>query len=210
VYTPLGEAPELPKTVQVLYSDDAIRKVPVSWGQYDPALLDVKGSFTLRGMVARTNQGATITVYTGSPKNLVENAGFESDLSAWLVEGSTGAVKVGREPANAHSGDFALNYWLASEFEFTLSQTVTGLENGTYTLSAWIQGGGGDTLQLYASDYGGDTLVVDFENTGWQDWHNPTIENIVVTSGQCTIGLKVVSEGDTWAWLDEVELFLNE
>ncbi len=210
VYAPLGEAPELPKTVQVLYSDDAIRKVPVSWGQYDPALLDVTGNFTLRGMVARTNQGATITVYMGSPKNLVENAGFESGLSAWLVEGSTSAVKVGREPANAHSGDFALNYWLASKFEFTLSQTVTGLENGTYTLSAWIQGGGGDSLQLYASDYGGDTLAVDFQNTGWQDWHNPTIENIVVTSGQCTIGLKVVSEGDTWAWLDEVELFLNE
>ena len=210
VYTPLREAPELPKTVQVLYSDDAIRQVPVSWGQYDPALLDEKGSFTLRGMVARTNQSATITVYTGSPKNLVENAGFESDLSAWLVEGSTSAVKVGREPANAHSGDFALNYWLASEFEFTLSQTVTGLENGTYTLSAWIQGGGGDTLQLYASDYGGETLAVDVVNTGWQNWHNPTIENIVVTSGQCTIGLKVVSDGDTWAWLDEVELFLNE
>lgn len=210
VYVPLGEAPDLPKTVQVLYSDDAIRKVPVSWGQYDPALLDVKGSFTLRGMVARTNQGATITVYTGSPKNLVENAGFESGLSPWLVEGSTSAVKIGREPVNAHSGEFALNYWLAGEFEFTLSQTVTGLENGTYTLSAWIQGGGGDALQLYASDYGGDTLVVDFENTGWQNWHNPTIENIVVTNGQCTIGLRVVSGGDTWAWLDEVGLFLSE
>lgn len=210
VYIPLGEAPELPKTVQVLYSDDAIRKVPVSWGQYDPALLDVKGSFTLRGMVAQTNQRATITVYTGSPKNLVENAGFESGLSAWLVEGSTSAVKIGREPVNAHSGDFALNYWLAGEFEFTLSQTVTGLENGTYTLSAWIQGGGGDALQLYASDYGGDTLLVDFENTGWQNWQNPTIENIVVTNGQCTVGLRVVSEGDTWAWLDEVGLFQSE
>ncbi len=210
VYAPLGEAPELPKTVQVLYSDDAIREVPVNWGQYDPALLDVAGSFTLRGRVARTNQGATITVYTGSPKNFVENAGFENGLSAWLVEGSSSAVKIGREPANAHSGDFALNYWLASEFEFTLSQTVTDLENGTYTLSAWIQGGGGDDLRLYASDYGGDTLAVDFVNTGWQNWHNPTIEKIVVTSGQCTIGLKVVSEGDTWAWLDDVELFLNE
>jgi arabinogalactan endo-1,4-beta-galactosidase len=210
VYAPLGEAPELPKTVQVLYNDDAIRKVPVSWGQYDPALLDVAGSFTLRGMVARTNQGATITIYMGSPKNFVENAGFESGLDAWLVEGSTSAVKIGREPANARSGDFALNYWLAGEFEFTLSQTITGLENGTYTLSAWIQGGGGDAVQLYASDYGVDTLAVDFELTGWQDWHNPTIENIVVTNGQCTIGLKVVSEGNTWAWLDDVELFLNE
>jgi len=210
VYVPLGEAPDLPKTVAVLYSDDAIREVPVSWGQYDSALLDEKGSFTLRGMVARTNQGATLTVYTGSPKNLVENGGFESGLSPWVVEGSTSAVKIGREPANAHSGDFALNYWLAGAFEFSLSQTVAGLEDGIYTLTAWIQGGGGDAPQLYASDYGGDSLAVDFENTGWQAWHNPTIENIVVTNGQCTVGLRVVSGGDTWAWLDEVALFLSE
>lgn len=210
VYAPLGEAPELPTTVEVLYRDDAVREVPVEWGRYNPALLDEKGSFTLRGVVEGTDRKASITVFTGSPKNHVENAGFENGLSPWQVKGSTSAVKLGKEPVNAHSGDFALNYWLASEFEFTLSQTVTGLENGTYTLSAWIQGGGGDALQLYASDYGGDTLVVDFENTGWQNWQNPTIENIVVTNGQCTIGLRVVSEGDTWAWFDEVELFQNE
>jgi arabinogalactan endo-1,4-beta-galactosidase len=210
VYAPLGEAPELPMTVEVLYLDDAIREVPVEWGRYNPNLLDEKGSFTLRGVVEGTDRKASITVFTGSPKNHVENAGFENGLSPWHVEGSTSAVKLGKEPVNAHSGDFALNYWLAGEFEFTLSQTVTGLENGSYTLSAWIQGGGGDALQLYASDYGGDTLVVDFENTGWQNWQNPTIENIVVTNGQCTIGLKVASEGDTWAWLDEVGLFQSE
>jgi arabinogalactan endo-1,4-beta-galactosidase len=210
VYAPLGEPPELPSAVRVLYSDDAIREVPVAWDAFDPALLDVKGSFTLKGEVEGTDQDASVTVFTGSPKNYVENAGFENGLSPWLVEGSTAAVKIGNEPANAYSGDFALNYWLAGEFDFTVSQTVTGLENGTYTLSVWIQGGGGDDLQLYASDYGGDTLVVDFENIGWQNWQNPTIDGIIVTNGQCTIGLGVVSEGDTWAWVDDVSLTRSE
>ena len=36
------------------------------------------------------------------------------------------------------------------------------------------------------------------------------LENVVVTNGQCTIGLRVVSGGDTWAWLDEVAFFLSE
>jgi arabinogalactan endo-1,4-beta-galactosidase len=210
VYAPLGEAPELPTTVELLYSDDAIREVPVEWDAYDPALLDVKGSFTLKGEVRGTDQDASITVFTGSPKNYVENAGFENGLSPWLVQGSTTAVKIGNEPANAYSGDFALNYWLAGAFEFTVSQTVTGLENGTYSLSVWIQGGGEDALQLYASDYGGDTLVVELDNTGWLNWQNPTIENIVITNGQCTIGLRVVSEGDTWAWVDDVRLIQSE
>jgi arabinogalactan endo-1,4-beta-galactosidase len=78
-------------------------------------------------------------------------------------------------------------------------------------LSAWIQGGGGEeTLQLFASGCGGDTLTVDIRNTGWQEWQNPAIEDIVVRNGECTIGLKVVSNGGSWAFFDEVGLFQNK
>jgi arabinogalactan endo-1,4-beta-galactosidase len=209
VYAALGEAPELPATVEVLYTDDAIRQVAVEWGTYDPALLDVKGSFDLRGTLEGTDRQASITVFTGSPKNHVENGGFENGLSPWLVEG-TGSVRVGNEPANACSGDWALNYWSAGEFEFTVSQTVAGLENGTYTFSAWIQGGGGDDVEVYVSDYGGGELVYGFEMTGWLQWVNPTIENIAVTTGQCTVGLRVSSPGDTWAWFDDASLIMAE
>jgi arabinogalactan endo-1,4-beta-galactosidase len=210
IYVPLSEAPELPTTVEVVYSDDAIRNVAVAWDAYDPALLDEVGSFTLSGAVEGTDRRAVVTVYTGSPKNYVENPGFENGLTSWVVEGRSSAVDVSNELQNVHDGGYALHYWAEGAFEFTVSQTIRGLENGTYTLSAWIQGGGEDALQLYASDYGGDTLVVDFENTGWQEWQNPTIENIVVTNGQCTVGLRVVSDGGTWAFFDEVGLFQNE
>ena len=120
------------------------------------------------------------------------------------------AVDISNELQNIHNGNFALHYWANAPFEFTVSQTVTGLENGTYTFSAWMQGGGGDTLQLYASDYGGDTLTVDFTTTAWREWKNPTIENIVVTNGQCTISLKVASGGGTWDFFDDAGLFLAE
>ena len=65
-------------------------------------------------------------------------------------------------------------------------------------------------MQLYASDYGGDTLTVDFTTTAWREWKNPTIENIVVTNGQCTISLKVASGGGTWDFFDDAGLFLAE
>jgi len=93
--------------------------------------------------------------------------------------------------------------WL-NPFEFTVSQSITGLVKGEYTLSAWIQGGGGEkTLQLFA-DCGGESLTLDISNAGWQQWQNPTL-SIPVTDGACTIGLKVVSNGASWAFVDDVE-----
>ena len=73
-----------------------------------------------------------------------------------------------------------------------------------------MQGGGQDTLQLFASGYGGEVVVVDFEAKGWREWQNPVIENIVVTNGQLTIGLKVTSAGGTWGFFDDAGLFLAE
>ena len=210
LHVSLGEPPELPTTVEALYSDDAIRSVPVTWEVYDPALLDEVGSFTLKGAVAGTNLRAIAIIHTDSPKNYVENPGFEDGIAPWGVTGKPTAVDISNEIQNVHKGDHALHYWAEEPFEFTVSQTITGLENGTYTFSAWMHGGGEDALQLYASDYGGDTRVIDFANAGWQEWLNPTLENIVVTNGQCTIGLRVISDGETWGFFDETGLFLVE
>jgi hypothetical protein len=143
----------------------------------------------------------------GGQKNQVGNPGFESgDFTAWTVEGSTNAVDISNEAVNIHEGDYALHYWLDTPFEFAVTQTLTGLDNGVYTLSAWIQGGGGEgTLQLLARDCGGEPLTLDISNTGWQQWQNPTLPDIAVANGECTIGLKVVSSGGSWAFFDEVE-----
>ena len=144
--------------------------------------------------------------------NLIENSSFETgDLTSWTVAGSAEAVNVSNEIQNIRDGKYALHYWLNGPFEFTVSQAITGLENGTNTLNAWIQGRGGEkTLQMFASDYGGETLTLDINNAGWQQWQNPTIGGFTVTNGKCTIGLKVVSDGGSWAFFDEVVLIRNK
>lgn len=208
VFVPLSEAPELPATVKVIFSDDAIRDVPVDWDSYPPPLLDTVGNFILNGQIEGSSKYAVATIYTGSAKNFALNPGFENEQAPWVVEGSTSAVNISNEVQNIHSGNFALHYWAEGSFEFTVSQTITGLENGTYTFNIWMQGGGGDTLQLFASEYGGETLSVNFAGKGWREWQNPTIENIVVTNGQCTISLKVKSNGGTWGFFDDAGLYL--
>lgn len=205
----LGEIFKLPATLPVVYRDDSIKKVEVTWDDINPNKLETEGTFTINGTAAGTDLKAAADIIVGGPKNYVNNPGFETgDFTFWLVEGTNQAVDISSEVQNLHSGTYALHYWLDGPFEFTVSQTITGLENGTYTLSAWIQGGGGEeTLQLFASDYGGETLTTEIINTGWQVWTNPTIGDIVITNGQCTLGLKVVSTGGSWAFFDEAGLF---
>jgi len=168
------------------------------------------GDFKLNGKIEGTESYVVATVYTGSAKNFAANPGFENGEAPWVIEETVTAVDISEELQNVYNGGHALHYWADGPFEFTVSQTITGLENGTYTFSAWMQGGGGDTLQLIASDYGGETLTVDFAGKGWLEWQNPTIENIVVTEGQCTITFKVSSGGGTWGFFDDVGLFLAE
>jgi arabinogalactan endo-1,4-beta-galactosidase len=209
---PLGEMLKLPATVQAVYSDDSIKKVVAIWDKVDPTMRQTAGTFTVNGTVAGTDLKANADITVGTEKNYLENPGFETgDFAPWTVEGSIDAVDISNEAANIHEGDYALHYWLGEPFEFTVSQTITGLENETYYLSAWIQGGGEEeTLQLSVSGYGGDTLTVDIRNTGWQEWKNPTIEDITITNGECTISLKVISTGGNWAFFDEVGLFWKE
>jgi len=210
VFVPLSEEPELPATVKVIFSDDAIREVAVDWDSFPPPLLEKVGNFKLNGKIEGTDSFVVATVYTGSAKNFAKNPGFENGESPWVIEETMSAVDISDELQNVRNGKFALHYWADEAFEFTVSQTITGLENGTYTFSTWMQGGGGDTLQLYASDYGGETLSVDFAGKGWLEWQNPIIENIVVMNGQCTITFKVTSGGGTWGFFDDVGLFVAE
>lgn len=210
VFVPLSEKPDLPEKVKVIYSDDAIRETSVKWDSYPPPFLEKVGSFKLNGKIEGTDSYAVATVYTGSAKNFAVNPGFENGQEPWVVDGSVSAVNVSDELQNVHAGNSALHYWADGAFEFTVSQTITGLENGTYSFSIFMQGGGGDTLQLFASDYGGDVLSTDFAAKGWREWQNPIIENIVVTNRQCTITIKVISGGGTWGFFDDAGLFITE
>ena len=212
IRTHIDEMPILPTDVKAVFSDDSIRNIAVKWDAIDPAKLEQNTSFTINGTVEGTDMVALANIIVNGQKSLVENAGFESgDLTSWVLEGSIGAVNISNEAQNIHTGTYALHYWLNDPFTFSLTQKITGLENGTYSLSIWIQGGGGEnSIQLFANGYGGDMLTVNINNTGWQQWQNPAIQNILVSNGECTIGLKVDAKAGNWAFIDDVSLTKNK
>jgi len=210
VTTPKGTEPVLPAKVDVLYNDGSIQATDATWDAVDPALWNAAGKFTVNGTVSGVSRQATVEINVTDKPNLLQNPGFEDGLTGWTIAGASGAAKIEKNAGNAHSGAQALNYWQGSPYSFKVSQTVTGLKDGIYTLKAWSSGGGGESkLRLVAENYGGTELGTDTVNTGYNDWHSYTVENIHVTSGQLTVGFDVEAPGEVWGYFDDFELVLE-
>ncbi|WP_051251125.1 glycosyl hydrolase 53 family protein [Paenibacillus harenae] len=207
-----GAMPSLPATAGVLYNEGSISNTAVTWDAIAEGKLNKPGKFTLEGTVTGLNQKASIEITVLANPNLVQNEGFESgNLTHWSLTGTENSGKIAENAGNAHSGTYAFNYWNGSNYTYQLTQTVTGLENGTYTLKAWSSGGGGETkLKLFGGTAGGTTLSTDVVNTGYNVWKQYTVPNIVVTNGQAKIGFDVEAPAGTWGYFDDIELVKEE
>lgn len=136
-------------------------------------------------------------------RQIVLNPSFEEQQVGWNIEGNINGIKL--EGTNAKTGEWALNY---GNEAFTVSQTMTGLENGTYQLEVWVQGENGKGVELFAHPSSGDRVSLRITNTGWANWSNPTIREIEVTDGTCTIGITSTG-GSQWGWIDDFKLSLK-
>jgi len=206
VSTTAGKLPILPSEANVIYSDASIRSLPVEWSAIEPQLYSQSGTFTIVGTITNINTRIFANVRVTN-KNYVNNSGFENGLIDWTVTGDTKAISINTTQSDAYSGKQSLGWWSSTPFEVTVYQKISGLENGYYTLSAYLEGSGGENeLELFAIDYGGTRLSVSVHDNGWRSWQHPIIPLIKVTNGQCTIGLYINGNSNNWGTIDDVEL----
>lgn len=209
----IGTDPELPDTVSVIYNDRSEAQVPVIWNTDDFAAIDTEngGNFTVSGTLEDgTEVTAAVTV---DRINYVQNPSFEdSDTSMWTVNysGETDPTDYQVKAADAHSGEVAFHFWSGSaDMDFSIEQSFTDLEPGTYELSAFSQGGDlsdDASMELYAL-VNGRELTSPFKLTTYADWQNPAIPEIKVTDGSLTIGVRYKCNVNSWGTLDDVTLY---
>lgn len=208
----IGAEAGLPETVNVIYNDRSEKQVPVTWNADDVAAIDTEngGEFTVTGSLDDgTEVTATVTVERG---NYVQNPSFEdADTSMWTVtySGETDPTDYQVKAADAHSGEVAFHFWSGdSDMDFSIEQSFTDLEPGTYELSAFSQGGdlsADASMELYAV-VDGKELTAPFTLTSYADWQNPTVSGIKVTDGTLTIGVRYQCNRNSWGTLDDVTL----
>lgn len=146
----------------------------------------------------------------GQGNNYVLNPTFEADrvsqtqLTGWTVApadasniNSTSQRRTGRWGVHLTGSK-------------TFSQSVTGLPNGTYTLSAWIKSSGGQTsAQLFARGFGGSDMGISLSAAA-SSWTKKTVSGIKVTNGTMRVGVQSSGTTSQWLALDDFELVKND
>lgn len=208
----------LPETAQVVYNDKtANREVPVAWNEEQIAAVDtnVGGKYQVEGTLQDEELDEEYRTVVANVEvkliNYVVNSGFEdSDTSMWNVtyNGKENPTDYRVNAKDAKTGETAFHFWSASEMDFSIEQEVTGLEPGTYQLSAFSQGGdmlSSSVLELYAvAD--GQEYSQSFELTGYADWKEPTVTDITLTGDSMVVGIRMKCNGGSWGTVDDVTL----
>ena len=229
----------MPDTADVVFTDRSVIPVAVKWDEDMVAAIDtsVSGTYDVRGTFVLVNdlilpidpdsnennaeegafsQEVIDTLMNSQPTahvnvarvNLIANSSFEdADTSMWEITGS--GTDFQDKSSDAYSGDISLHFWSTGEVNFTVQQTLTGLEPGTYEFGLYIQGGDASGADMYIyADNGADRLTEATEVTSWCDWHNPVISEIEVSEdGTLTVGASVGAPAKAWGTLDDFYLY---
>lgn len=209
----VGEDLVLPESIDVVYNDRSQnKKQSVSWNEAQMKAIDTTkaGSYEIKGAL---EDGTTVTAHVEVEMvNYAVNPGFEDkNRSMWKVsyEGEANPTDYQVKADDAHSGETAFHFWSGdSDMEFSLEQEVTGLENGTYQLSVFSQGGdmsSDASMELYAVTADGEQTEP-FMLTTYNDWQNPTIKEIKVTDGTVKIGVRFQCNVGSWGTVDDFTL----
>lgn len=217
----MGDQFILPQEVTAIYNDGVSELLPVTWNAEEQAKIAqivtlgdnaAAGTYQVTGDLVGWPQKVICKVNV-QPRNFVQNFSFEEeDMSAWVVmypEGTKECTDRQEKKDDAYTGDYSFHYWAVGDVSFTLTQTFTGLPEGTYALSASLQGNqskDGDRIILFAN-VSGLKSQTEVSLEGWQEWQIPLIENIEVKDGSLTIGVDLECAPGSWGTLDDFFLY---
>ena len=140
--------------------------------------------------------------------NFVDNYSFEDeDMSMWTItniDDVTDEVFVVDKSSDAVTGTHSLHFYSTQDVNFTVEQTITGLEPGTYYFQITLHGGDARTqdMSIYAvAD--GVTYTEPTDVDGWTVYRYPRIAAITTTDGTITVGAHITSSSGSWGNLDD-------
>jgi hypothetical protein len=156
------------------------------------------------------NAGAG-TWSVGPDNNFVLNPTFEADRVAmtqpagWTTSTTTGGTPY-TNVSGGHTGNWAWQLSNTASYQATLNQAITGLPNGTYTLSVWAKSSGGQTTaNLYASGYGGSEKDAALTKV-MSGWTQVSITGIAIANGTCQVGVTTTAGASQSVTLDDFTL----
>lgn len=200
---------DLPQTVGVVYSNDAVKNMSVKWDVTKP-IFAKPGNYTISGTVEGLAQKAIANIEVKNKMNLVLNGNFENEtLNGWDIVGDSSAINLAWNQGDVRD-KCAMHYWNNKPFNVIIKQKLKGLSDGKYTLSCWTQGNGlASKYQLFVKQNGVE-MTTDIKDDGWNRWHQTSIKNIEVKNGEVEIGFILNGRPDTWGSIDDIEFYVQK
>ncbi|MCR4780918.1 MAG: glycosyl hydrolase 53 family protein [Ruminiclostridium sp.] len=213
----LGEPITLPTKTAAIYTDGSEHEIDVVWEEADLEAMTngEPGTYTINGTAGGM---ATVCRVAMVDANYVENYSFEDeDRDMWEiinVDNKTTQIDYQKKALDASTGEYALHFWGESVTAFRASQVIKDIPAGTYSLTASIQGGidsGEEGQDIYIFAYTNDNeegmICGSAELSGYANWQNPKITDIVVNEGDTvTIGVYVKAGKGSWGTIDDFML----
>jgi arabinogalactan endo-1,4-beta-galactosidase len=207
----------LPETATATYNNRTTKEFTVTWNEDQINEADEErqeeyslgGEYTIDGVITIDGETYEVTCdLTINPYNYLVNSGFESseDDSVWNIASDPDGSMSISSGSDYRRGSRYLHYWYGEAFTYEATQTVE-LEPGIYRLGAYLEGKGqGGTLYITVGE---DTSEQSAEVTGWKNWANPVIEDIVITeTTEVVVGVKATCDADNWGSWDD--FYLNK
>ncbi|MEU4077168.1 arabinogalactan endo-1,4-beta-galactosidase [Streptomyces venezuelae] len=137
------------------------------------------------------------------------NAGFESDgtgtatPAGWSTYSAAGQNAASFTEAGGHGGGHRLSHWSSAAYKVETYQYLSGLADGTYTLSAWVRSGGGqNSAYLALRNCGSAEQRTDLPVTSGS-WIR-IVTPITVTGGACTVSINSDAKAGNWLNVDDL------
>lgn len=146
--------------------------------------------------------------------NYLVNGSFEeADFTGWTVtniDDVTEELDIYDRDTDSYEGVQSLHFYSGSNnVNFTAEQTVSGLEAGTYKLTAHIQGdaAGDENASVYFyAVVDGKEVKADAELNGYVNWYTAEISGLAPANGEITVGVSVSTAPGGWGTIDDITL----
>lgn len=170
--------------------------------------------------IAAVDEAQVENIDTAKPATADENGNYlingsfeEPDFTGWTVTNIndvTEELNVYDRATDCFDGIQSLHFYSgSSNVDFSAEQTVNGLEDGTYKLTAHIQGdaAGDENAQAYFyALVDGKEVKVDGELNGYVNWYTAELPGIIPTDGKITVGIRVSAAPGAWGTIDDISL----
>jgi len=163
-----------------------------------------------------SDAGAVSTVAAAADENgnYVVNGSFEQpDFTGWTVnnvDNVTEELDIYTRETDCYDGAQSLHFYSgSSEVNFTAEQTLTGLEDGSYKLTGYIQGdtaGDANSSVYFYAVVNGETVKADAALSGYVNWNTVELSGLNVSGGEITIGVSVTNAAGGWGTIDAISL----